>query len=50
MPRDMHEYESWDSKHERGWRELLMMGIALISLLLGSMCVGLFLGYMIWGI
>jgi F0F1-type ATP synthase assembly protein I len=35
---------------QNAWKDLLMMAMALIALLICSMLIGVFLGFLIWGL
>lgn len=53
-PGDMDQWaeleEQWEIENSRAWRHMLAFGAALIGLLIGSFLVGLFFGWLIWGI
>jgi hypothetical protein len=42
--------EQWEIENDRVWRGMLHIGIALVLILVMAMSVGIFLGYLIWGI
>lgn len=42
--------EKWEIENAQAWKHMLTLGVALIALLCGSFFVGLFFGWLIWGI
>jgi len=53
-PGDMDQWdeleEQWQAESARYWRSLISFGIALIGLLVSSFAIGVFFGWLIWGI
>lgn len=47
---DMEQIEDWDLEAGWAWRSMLYFGIGFMLMLSASMAVGIFLGWLIWGI
>ena len=49
---DMEQFdlEQWEVENERAWQHFIALGVALAALLAGSFLIGLFFGWLIWGI
>ena len=53
-PGDMDQWaemeEHWQIENARAWKKMLTFGAVLLALLFGSFFVGLFFGWLIWGL
>ena len=48
-PGDMNQVEDWDLEAGWAWRSMLCLGIASLCVLLYAFLIGVFFGYLIWG-
>jgi hypothetical protein len=47
---DMEQFDYDDPENGWAWRSMLYFGIGFMLMLSASMAVGIFLGWLIWGI
>lgn len=47
---EQFDLEQWEIENDRAWRGILALGVALFLMLVASALIGLFFGYLIWGI
>ena len=49
-PGDMNQVEDLDLEAGWAWRSMLCLGIASLCVLLSSMAIGVFFGFLVWGV